>query len=197
MDWDRIERWWGSVDKRRLIETALTFLVTFGVTALLRWDLDLTYPVGRDQVDAGVYATLGDVCIFASVLMLGVPWGALVSGVAMALADIVVGSNLYIIGTLFIKFGMAYFVAAFALQCSSWKRCLAVAGITEAIMFVLYFFYDLLFVSYTVAIKALPYNLLQAAVCAALGAVILKYLPPQRPELLPRVVRRPKRRSDY
>lgn len=193
MDFTKIEAWWDGVDKRRLIGIALVFAVTFGVSALVRWNPGLTYQVGRDQVDAGTYATLGDACIYAGVLILGVPWSVIVAGVAMAAADIATGSKLYIIGTLFIKAGMAYFIASFALQCNSWKRCFAVAAVAELIMFVAYFFYDLMFVSFAVAVRALPVNLLQAVVCGAVGAVILKYLPPQRPKELPRVVRRPRR----
>ena len=65
-----------------------------------------------------------------------------------------------------------------------------VAGITELIMFVAYFFYDLLFVSYSVAIKAVPINLLQAAVCGALGALVLRYVPIMHPDKMLEIRRR-------
>lgn len=196
MDLSGLERWWKGLDKRRLILGALLFCITFGVTALARWDLDISYQVGRDQVDAGVYATLGDVCVFWNVLIMGGPYGALISALGMALADLAVGSPLYIIGSLLIKSGLAAFIAAFANQCNTWKKCFAVAGVAEGLTALAYFFYDLLFVSYGVAIRALPVNLLQAAVCGALGAVVLHYLPVQRPDKMPRVKRKTRKKPE-
>lgn len=190
MDWDRVTTWWREADKKRLALLSALFIGTFAVTALLRWDMDFTYTVAREQVDAGVYGTLGDVCVFVNVLLLGGPWGAGLSALAMAIADIAVGSKLYVIGTLIIKSGMALFIAAFAPKCDTWPKRFVVAGIAELIMFVAYFFYDLLFVSYSVAVKAVPINLLQAVVCGALGAVVLRYVPLMHPDKMPEIKRR-------
>lgn len=191
MDLSWLEDWWDRLNKRRLIEIVLVALVTFGVTVLLRWDFDkITYPVGREDIPAGVYATLGDICIYLGVLILGAPWGPAVVAVSMAAADLAVGSKLYFIGTLLIKFAMAYFVAAFALQCNTPKRCLAIAGLAEGLMFILYFFYDLVFVNYSVAVHALPINLLQGVVNCLLGALILYKVPVQYPRRMPRIRRR-------
>ncbi len=173
--------------QRLLMLAGAALVITFAVTALLRVDVAFT----EQLADAGVYATLGDVCIYASVLVLGMPWCVVVSAVGMALADLVIGSNSYIIGSLLIKAGMAYFLAAFCQQCDSWKRCFAVAGIAEGIMVVGFFIYDLLIARQViVALQALPVNVVQGIVCGALGAVVLHYLPPVRPETLPRVRRR-------
>ena len=59
MDWDRVTTWVRELDKKRLALVAALFIGTFAVTALVRWDMDFTYTVAREQVDAGVYGTLG------------------------------------------------------------------------------------------------------------------------------------------
>lgn len=174
------------MSKRQLILISILFVLTFAVTALLRIPTDITYQVGRSYENAGVYATLGDVCVYASVLVLGFPWGAAVSALGAALADLVVGSKLYIIGSLLIKTAMAYCAAGLALKCDSWRKCFIVAGITELVMLVGYFLYDMVIVrEFLVAGKAFLVNLAQAVVCTGLGAVVLRYIPVVRPDLMP------------
>jgi uncharacterized membrane protein len=184
---------WRSIDKKQLITILSCFAGTVLVTALFRVDMPFTYTLGREQVSAGVYATLGDACIYASVLLLGVPWGILVSAVGAALADLLVGSPLFIIGSLIIKSGMALFVAAVALKCDDWKKCLVVAGMTEAIMVLGYFVYDLLIVrEFVVAGLAFLTDLAQGVVCGAIGAVILRYMPAMHPDKMLEIRRAPK-----
>ncbi len=184
---------WKNIDKRQLITILSCFAGTILVTALIRVDMPFTYTLGKEQVSAGVYATLGDICIFASVLLLGAPWGVIVSAVGAALADLFVGSKLFIIGSLIIKSLMALFVAAFAAKCDDWKKCLVVAGMTEAIMVLGYFIYDLLIVrEFVVAGLAFLTDLAQGVVCGAVGAVILRYLPPMQPDKLLEIRRSPK-----
>lgn len=163
---------------RHWILLGVMFAATVLITALIRWDLDFTRIVAGSEVDAGVYATLGDICVYASVMLLGGPWGALVSALGALLADVFVGSYHYIVGSFLIKGGMAFFVAAFYKHCDQWKKCIAVAGITELIMVLGYFIYEFLIAgSYTLAAQALPVNLLQGVVCAAIGTLLLRYLP--------------------
>ena len=179
--------------KKRLTVTAILFLLTFAVTALVRVRAGILDSL---NLNAGVYATLGDVFLYIDVLILGGPWGAGVAAVAMALADLVVGSTKYIIGTLLIKSGMAFFIAAFCTRCDSWLKCFAVAAISEAIMVAGYLVYDAFIVrEFVVAGKAFFYNLGQGVVCAGLGGLVLRYLPPIRPKSMPNV-RRPKRREE-
>ena len=49
-----------SIDKRRLIVTILLLVLTIAVTALLRIDCNFTRQVGKTEVPAGTYVTLGD-----------------------------------------------------------------------------------------------------------------------------------------
>ena len=193
MDWEgllyRLEDWWSGVDKRRLLEVIVVAALSFLLTAYARIPFDVTYTVGRQQLNAGVCATLGDVCLYFGVLVLGAPWAPAVCAVCMALADLAAGAKLFFIGTLFIKFGVAYFIAAFALNCDTFVKSLAVAGIAEGLMFILYFLYSLVFVSVSAALHALPADLLQGAVCACLGALLLWKMEPLRPRELPRIRR--------
>lgn len=185
------------MSRKKLILISGLFVLTVAITALLRVKTSITYSVGQSQVNAGVYATLGDACIYASVLILGFPWGAAVSAVGAAVADLIVGSRLYIIGSLLIKTAMAYCVAGFAYQCDSWKKCFAVAGIAELVMLVGYFLYDLVIVrEFLVAGKAFLVNLAQAAICTAAGAAVLRYIPIVRPDDMPRFKRPPVRAQE-
>ena len=176
---------WKPVDRRHGIAIIACFVGTVAVTALIRVPLPFTYTLGKGQVVAGVYATLGDACIYASVLLLGVPWGVVVSALGAALADLIVGSKLFIIGSLLIKSTMALFVAAFGSRCDDWKKSLAVAGVTEMIMVLGYFIYDLLIVrEFKLAGLAFLTDLAQGIVCFAAGAAILRYLTPMYPDKL-------------
>ncbi len=187
---------WKNIDKRQLITILSCLAGTILITALIRVDMPFTYMLGKEQVSAGVYATLGDICIYVSVLLLGAPWGVIVSAVGAALADLFVGSKLFIIGSLIIKSLMALFVAAFAAKCDDWKKCLVVAGMTEAIMVLGYFVYDLLIVrEFAVAGLAFLTDIAQGAICGAIGAVILRYLPPAHPDKLLEI-RRPSREEE-
>lgn len=184
------------IKKNLLIIAGIMLVLNFAITALVRIPFPSIVMLRNGNSSAGVYATLGDICIYMSVLLLGMPWGIVVSAVGAALADLVVGSKLYIIGSLLVKAGMALFLSAFSTKCDDWKKCIAVAGIAEVIMVLGYFVYSLLIVGeFIVAGKALLVDLGQGVVCGAIGAVILHYIPPVRPDNMPEVKRR--RRADY
>ena len=169
------------------VRIGLFLVLTFLMTWLIRIDFPtITRPAGATHVDAGVYANLGDVCIYPAVLLIGTPWAALASAVGAGLADVAVAasrsgtaSNFYIIGSTLIKGGMAFFAGRYARKCNTWKKCFGIAGITEALMIAAYFLYDLLIVrEFGVAGLDLLVNIIQAVVCGSIGAVILFYLSP-------------------
>ena len=193
MDWRgllyKLEDWWYELDKRRLTEVLVTAAVSFLLTAFARIVFDMNYTVGRAEINAGVCATLGDVALYAAALLNGPVWAAPVCAVAMALADLAAGAKLYFIGTLLIKFAMVWVISLFAVKCDAYLKGLAVAFIAELSMLVLYFLYGLVFVSVTVALKALVADLLQTAVCAPLGALILWKMPVLRPREMPHLKR--------
>lgn len=169
--------------KRWLIPAALLALTVL-ITALVRVAVPLSVTVGGR--DAGVYVTLGDSCIFLAVLLCGAPWGALIAALGMAIADLIVGSYSYIIGSFLIKGGMALFIGAAIRRLvpqggtrrPCWKSCFRAALLAEAVMVVGYFVYDLtVFGQYLVAAYEIPLNLLQGLVCGAAGAWLLRYYP--------------------
>ena len=92
-------------EQKKWLLLFLLLALTVLVTALLRVPVPLSVTIGGR--DAGVYVTLGDVCVFFAVLLCGTPWGALIAALGMALADLLVGSYSYIIGSFLIKGGMA------------------------------------------------------------------------------------------
>ena len=66
---------------------------------------------------------------------------------------------------------MGLFVAAFAAKCDNWKRSLVVAGMTEAIMLVLFFVYDLLIIrEFKLVGTTLLMQFIQGVVCTVIGA---------------------------
>lgn len=183
---------WKRIDWKKAVITLLMLLLTLGVTALARVDLDFITRNGASGAPAGAYLTLGDVCIYLNVLVLGAPLGILVSALGSLIADWTVGSTAYIIGSVLIKAGMALFVSAFCAKCDTWKKCLVIAALTETIMVVGYFFYGLLIMAeYLVAAQSLPLDIVQGLVCGAIGMLLLKWVRPLRPEKLITVRRKP------
>ena len=176
-----------NISKRKLILTGILLILTIGVT-LLRVDVpSITRPLGeKSRVDAGVYATLGDLVIYPAVILLGGPFGAAVSAVGAAVADVIVAAirgttsaRYYIIGSILIKGGMAFFLARFLSVCEDWRHCIGTAALTEALMVAGYLVYDVLIVrEFGVAWRDMLVNLAQGVVCAGGGAVILKFLLP-------------------
>ena len=78
---------------------------------------------------------------------------------------------------------MALFLLAFAAKVDDWKKSFVIAGITEAIMLVLFVVYDFLIIrEFGVVGVTLLMQLLQGVVCAVLGAVLLRYMPVMQPD---------------
>ena len=167
-------------NRKRLIFMGILLVLTVAITALLRVDCGFTRHVGRTEVPAGTYATLGDICVFLNAILLGGTWGAIVSVLGCGLADVLVGSYSYIIGTIIIKAAMALFIARYAKHCDNWKKAIVVALIAEAIMLIGYFIFDLvIFVEYEIAVREILVNLAQGLFCSIGGAALIRYLLPQ------------------
>jgi hypothetical protein len=116
-------------------------------------------------------------------MALGAPWGILASVLGIVLGAIVMGSKYFIIGDLLIKSLMGLFVAAFAAKCDNWKRSFVVAGMTEAIMIVLFFVYDLLIIrEFKLVGTTLLMQFIQGVICTVLGAALLRYMPVMQPD---------------
>lgn len=173
-----------------IVGMLLAMLLVTWLTGLLGRMWFITRSIGNQQKWAGIYVSLGNVIVFLAVLVLGGPWGALVSAVGAGLGALLLGAPERILGTIIISGGMALFIAAFCRQCTSWKRSFVVAGIAELIMIVGYFIFDLLVMrEFAVAGKAFLVDIGQGVVCGLIGAVILRKLRPMQPEKLPNVRR--------
>ena len=168
-----------NIDKRQWITIFICVFGTF-ILSIIRFNAGgTTSALG----DINAYVSLEDAGIFASVMALGAPWGVIASVLGIVLGAIVSGSTYFIIGDLLIKSLMGLFVAAFAAKCDNWKRSFVVAGMTEAIMLVLFFIYDLLIIrEFKLVGSTLLLQLIQGAICTVLGAALLRYMPVMQPD---------------
>lgn len=170
---------WRNIDQRQLITILLCAVGTFVLSAI-RWSVTLDTTAPGDFI---AYASLQDVGIFVSVMALGSPWGIIAPVFGIVLGDIVMGSKDFILGNILIRSVMALFILAFAAKVDNWKKSFVVAGITEAIMLALFLVYDLVIIrEFAVVGVTLLMQLLQAAVCFLIGAVILRYMPVMQPD---------------
>ncbi len=125
------------------------------------------------------YVNLGDAFVIASAYLLGGVWGAGAAGIGSALADILSGYAAYAPATFVIKALMAIiFVIVFKASCriSSGRifPSILAAVCSELVMTFGYLAYESLILGYGVgAIGALPANLIQGAIGAVVGALLL------------------------
>ena len=159
--------------RKRLILMGVLLVMTVLITALVRVDCGFVRHVGRTEVPAGTYATLGDVCIFINAILLGSTWGAIVSSLGCVIADVCVGSYSYILGTLLIKAAMGFFIGRYAKHCDAWKKSIVVAMIAEAIMVLGYFFFEAVVLSYGLGATASIFGNCLQAVASAVGFLAL------------------------
>ncbi|MDD3920920.1 MAG: ECF transporter S component [Eubacteriales bacterium] len=117
---------------------------------------------------AGAYVNLGDTGVYLAAYLLG-PYGALAAGIGSMLADILLGSALYAVPTLFIKGLMALLAWLFMKKL---KRPLALtfAGL---IMPTGYFAFEAMLYGAPTALLGIPANLVQWAVGVLLGLTVI------------------------
>ena len=170
---------WKDIDQRQLVAILLCAVGTF-VLSLLRVQANATTSA-LGNVNA--YASLQDVGIFASVMALGSPWGVVAPVIGIVIGDIVMGSKNFIIGNIIIRSLMALFLLAFAAKVDDWKKSFVVAGMTEAMMLILFFVYDLFIIrEFNVVGVTILMQLIQGVVCTLIGTVILRYMPVMQPD---------------
>ncbi len=170
---------WKNLDRRQLIWILLCAAGTF-LLSVIRVQVDATTSA-LGNVNA--YASLQDAGIFASVMVLGSPWGIIAPVFGIVIGDIVMGSKNFIIGNIIIRSLMAVFVLAVAAKVDDWKKSFAVAGIAEASMLAMFLVYDFVIIrEFSVVGITLLMQLLQGVVCTLLGACILRYMPVMQPE---------------
>ena len=170
---------WKDIDQRQLIAIILCAIGTF-ILSIIRVQVDApTSAIGA----VNAYASLQDVGIIASVMALGSPWGIIAPVFGIVIGDIVMGSKNFIIGNIIIRSIMALFVLAFAAKVDDWKKSFVIAGITEAIMLVMFLVYDLVIIrEFKVVGITLLMQFIQGVVCLVIGAALLRYMPVMQPD---------------
>ena len=170
---------WKNINQRQLVTILICAVGTF-ILSLMRFHVDATTSA-LGNVNA--YASLQDVGIFASIMALGSPWGIIAPVAGIVLGDIVMGSKNFIIGNILIRSLMALFLLAFAAKVDNWKKSFVIAGITEALMLVLFVVYDFVIIrEFAVVGITLLMQLAQAVVCTIIGAALLRYMPVMQPD---------------
>ncbi len=150
----------------KLVRAALMTAIVMALTLIV-----LPLPVSQG------YINLGDAGVYTAAAAVGGAWGIAAAALGSLLADLVLGYSLYAPATLLIK-GLAALFALLALRHLKglWRLlCFAGCGIFIAGG---YFLFEGLFVSgsFAAALVNLPFNLIQGAVGAALGYVLVGFL---------------------
>ena len=125
------------------------------------------------------YINLGDSVIFVSAYVLGGHMAALAAAVGSALADLLVGSNIYIIGTFLIK-GLMCLIASMLLRKIFrhhwWAKVVVSLSLSGLVMVIGYFLYEWLILGLEIAIASVPFNLIQYLFGVILGTIIIRAL---------------------
>ena len=142
-------------------------LVLGGVLAALT--LAMTYfsvplPLG--------YAHAGDGVIYLSAMLLG-PFAVFPAAIGSALSDLLLGYVIYVPATLVIKGAMGYLSGRFLKKGGLNVRNALVFCLCSLMMAAGYFLYETVLYGAGAALASAPGNLLQAAVGAGLGCVLL------------------------
>ncbi|MBC5647271.1 ECF transporter S component [Christensenella tenuis] len=151
------------IKTRRLTTTAVTAALVYVVTMLL---------VIQIPAVKGAYFNLGDVIIYCAAFILGGPYAALSAAIGSGLADLTVGSTVYIPATIVIKACMALLVGAMTKKGDSFKQYAMACVAAALVMAFGYFGYETLLVGVGGALLTLIPNLIQAGCGAALAMVL-------------------------
>lgn len=147
-------------------------MVMAGLLAALIMALTIVVAIPIPSL-AGAYVNLGDAGVYLAALLLGNPWGALCAAVGSALADLLLGSALYMAPTFFIK-GLMALCAAAMLRRRQGKLLLPALASAGLIMPAGYLLFESALYGFGTAVLGLPANLLQYAVGVALGVPLLR-----------------------
>jgi len=151
------------VKTRRLTTTAVTTALVYVVTMLL---------VIQVPAIKGAYFNLGDVVIYCAAYILGGPYGAIAAALGSGLADLTLGSTVYIPATIVIKAVMALIVGGLTKKDSSLKNYIAGCVIAALVMAFGYFGYETMLVGIGGSLLTLVPNLIQAGCGAGLAIVL-------------------------
>ena len=152
-----------STKTRKITTTAVIMALVYVVTIVL------VIPVPAIR---GAYFNLGDVIVYCSAFILGGPYAAIAAGIGSGLADLTVGSQIYVPATIVIKACMALIVGAMTKKSNSVKQYIIACVVAALVMAFGYFGYETLLMGIGGAILTLVPNLIQAGCGAALAIVL-------------------------
>ncbi len=152
-----------STKTRKITTTAVIMALVYVVTIVL------VIPVPAIR---GAYFNLGDVIIYCSAFILGGPYAAIAAGIGSGLADLTVGSQIYIPATIAIKACMALVVGAMTKKNLRIKRYVLACILAALLMAFGYFGYETILMGIGGAVLTLVPNLIQAGCGAALAIVL-------------------------
>lgn len=150
----------------KLVRAALMAAIVMALTLIV-----LPLPMSQG------YINLGDAGVYAAVAAVGGIWGVAAAALGSALADVILAYTIYAPATFIIK-GLAAFFTMLLLKKAKggWR----LVGLLGCGIFIAggYLLYEGLFVSgsFTAALVNLPFNLIQAAVGASLGFVLISFM---------------------
>jgi uncharacterized membrane protein len=157
-------------------------LVLGSIFAALTVVFTLFIPIKIPSAGELAYIHPGDSVIYVSAYVLGGWIGAMGAALGSMLADLLAGSNVYALGTFFIK-GLMAFAAAAVMRCirrSWWVSTVGGVVCGGLIMVAGYFFYELALFGPEYAWLVMPFNLIQFAAGSALALPVIWALRRQR-----------------
>jgi uncharacterized membrane protein len=159
---------------KKMTTTALMAAIIFVVTYLIR----IPMPIA-----SGGYINIGDAPVYVASALLGGPAGMIAAAVGSSLADLSSGFAQYMLPTAVVK-GLMGFVCGKLMAEGSFSRFLAASVIGGAIMVGGYAAFDVALMSinqtainYSLAIAAIPFNLIQWAAGVAVAAAVYPVVP--------------------
>ena len=159
---------------KKLIMTALMAAIIFVITYLIR----IPMPIA-----SGGYINIGDAAVYIAAALLGGPAGMIAAAVGSSLADLASGFVHYMLPTAVVK-GLMGFVCGKLMAKETFSRFLIAAIIGGAIMVGGYAAFDVALMSigqpaanFSLAIAAIPFNLIQWVAGVAVAAAVYPVIP--------------------
>lgn len=150
----------------KLVRAALMTAIVLALTLIV-------IPIPMSQG----YINLGDAGVYAAAAAVGGIWGVVAAALGSALADVILAYTFYAPATFLIKGIAALFALIILKRAKGGWRLLGLVGCGVFIAGG-YLAFETLFVSgsFAAALVNLPFNLVQAAVGASLGYVLIAFM---------------------
>jgi uncharacterized membrane protein len=166
---------------KKLTTTALMAAIIFVVTYLIR----IPMPIA-----SGGYINIGDAPVYVASALLGGPAGMIAAAIGSSLADLSSGFAQYMLPTAIVK-GLMGYVCGRLMAKETFSRFMIASIIGGMIMVVGYAAFDVALLSinqtavnYSLAVAAIPFNMIQWAAGVAVAAAVYPVVPRIKRSLL-------------